>query len=337
MTVLHTAKALSLWAVVCWNVVFPVASLTSAWAGESQTAAANGTVSATHAGPAVARSSLADASSPLANGQGLLWRIEKPGIAPSHIFGTVHFSDPRVLALPAEVLEAFRQSKRVVLEVADLEALQRQVATTMILPEDRKLDDIVGTALFARIVQALSRHGFGEANLRNIKPWAIYVFLSLSDAEMKRALQGQPYLDQWFEREAQKLKKPVVGLEGLGEHLAVLDGMPDDLMVGVVEASLASAVDIDRTQEEVTELWLARDLDGLNRLLLRPAANLDPEKLAQFLDRLIDARNRRMAKRLKDILHRGNIFIAIGALHLPGDRGLVSLLAESGYTVTKVY
>jgi len=337
MTVLHTAKALSLWAVVCWNVLIPVASLTSARAEEARTAAASGTVSAPHAGATAARSSMADASTPLAHGEGLLWRVEGQGIKPSHIFGTVHFSDPRVLALPTKVLDAFRASDHVVLEVADLEALQTQVATTMILSEGRTLDDIVGTALFARIVQALSRHGFDEANLRTIKPWAVYVFLSLSSAEMDRALRGIPYLDQWFERQAQKLKKPVVGLEGLGEHLAVLDGMPDDLIIGVVEASLANAADVDRIQEEVTKLWLARDLDGLRRHLLRPAADLDPEKLAQFLDRLIDARNRRMAKRLKSILHRGSAFVAIGALHLPGDRGLVSLLAESGYTVTRIY
>ena len=47
-------------------------------------------------------------------------------------------------------------------------------------------------------------------------------------------------------------------------------------------------------------------------------------------------RNVRMVKRMSDLVSRGNAFIAIGAAHLPGDKGLVNLLAESGYKITRV-
>ena len=33
------------------------------------------------------------------NGHGLLWKIEKPGIKPSWLYGTMHLTDPRVLKL----------------------------------------------------------------------------------------------------------------------------------------------------------------------------------------------------------------------------------------------
>jgi uncharacterized protein YbaP (TraB family) len=41
-----------------------------------------------------------------------------------------------------------------------------------------------------------------------------------------------------------------------------------------------------------------------------------------------------MAERALPFLEEGGAFIAVGALHLPGEAGLVELLRAKGYTVT---
>ena len=56
-----------------------------------------------------------------------------------------------------------------------------------------------------------------------------------------------------------------------------------------------------------------------------------------FMFRFIDTRNRIMAERMTERLNQGGAFIAIGALHLPGEKGLVSLLKARGYRVEAVY
>jgi len=56
-----------------------------------------------------------------------------------------------------------------------------------------------------------------------------------------------------------------------------------------------------------------------------------------ILDRLLFQRNVVMVDRMESLLARGNAFIAIGAAHLPGERGVINLLAEKGYTVTLVH
>jgi uncharacterized protein YbaP (TraB family) len=48
---------------------------------------------------------------------------------------------------------------------------------------------------------------------------------------------------------------------------------------------------------------------------------------------LTDDRNIRWMEKLPGYLGKGNQFIAVGAFHLVGEKGLIKLLREKGYTV----
>jgi uncharacterized protein YbaP (TraB family) len=54
------------------------------------------------------------------------------------------------------------------------------------------------------------------------------------------------------------------------------------------------------------------------------------------MTRLNDDRNRRMVRRMIPYLEQGNSFIAVGALHLAGPRGILALLRKNGYTTESV-
>ena len=56
---------------------------------------------------------------------------------------------------------------------------------------------------------------------------------------------------------------------------------------------------------------------------------------AEFEERIVTDRNRRMAERMQPMLTAGAAFVAVGALHLPGEEGIVALLREAGWTVTR--
>jgi hypothetical protein len=58
---------------------------------------------------------------------------------------------------------------------------------------------------------------------------------------------------------------------------------------------------------------------------------------AVLMQRLLDERNIRMADRADVLLKNGRAFIAVGALHLYGERGVLALLANRGYRVTRMY
>jgi len=59
--------------------------------------------------------------------------------------------------------------------------------------------------------------------------------------------------------------------------------------------------------------------------------------LKNFEQALIVKRNKIMSLRAKPIIEKGNMFMAVGALHLPGPDGLVTLLRKAGYKLSVVY
>ncbi|UCE88321.1 MAG: TraB/GumN family protein [Pseudomonadota bacterium] len=63
----------------------------------------------------------------------------------------------------------------------------------------------------------------------------------------------------------------------------------------------------------------------------------DPEIAELFTRRFIVERNRLMLERMQPRLREGNAFIAVGALHLPGEQGLLRLLERRGYRVKAIY
>jgi uncharacterized protein YbaP (TraB family) len=85
------------------------------------------------------------------------------------------------------------------------------------------------------------------------------------------------------------------------------------------------------------EAYLARDLVAVYDLLNAAKVDDSTGAVARFEQRLVIDRNRRMVDRMGELLQQGNAFVAVGALHLPGEQGILQLLADRGYRVTRVY
>ena len=80
-------------------------------------------------------------------------------------------------------------------------------------------------------------------------------------------------------------------------------------------------------------LWLETPSNPMLKVI-EPDQKISDDDTAAFEQRIILDRNKVMAERAVPILDKGNVFIAVGALHLVGDQGLVALLRQQGFTVT---
>ena len=86
----------------------------------------------------------------------------------------------------------------------------------------------------------------------------------------------------------------------------------------------------------MTTLYLQRDVAGV-MTLQQQQMDAESDIDDRFLYRLLDQRNAVMARQIDVLLLQGSLFIAIGALHLPGKSGVLHLLERQGYTISVVY
>src|SRR5690606_27895083 len=134
-------------------------------------------------------------------GQGLLWRVERDGGPASHVLGTIHSTDPRLRRLPPEIDRAIDASRVMAFELIEGAEGAAKLNQAMLLPPGDRLEDILGTPLFRRTVEALAPLGVPAAALQGFKPWALSVFLVFPPIEVARLAQGEPAYDTWLQAE----------------------------------------------------------------------------------------------------------------------------------------
>lgn len=264
--------------------------------------------------------------------QSLLWRIEKPGTAPSHVFGTMHSDDSRVVKLSPATSAAFKGSQRFVMEMKLDAAAIGDIQRAMLLPTGKLLPQLVGDDLWQRLSRVLQARGVPAQMFAGYQPWAVAVTLSMPPAR-------GPVLDMQLAQQAAGRAMPVSGLETAAEQMAVFDGLTDDQQTGYLADTLDAieSGEMERNLADMTERYVAGDLAGLVALADKMNDAISDAKLLDTLMvRLIDDRNQRMAERVESSLQAGGAFVAIGALHLPGDDGVLARLARAGWQVTPV-
>jgi uncharacterized protein YbaP (TraB family) len=266
---------------------------------------------------------------------GLLFRLDKPGIPPSYVFGTVHSSDRRVTAVPAEVMAALARARTFAREVVFSERDAAEFFASAQFDDGRRLDDLFDPPTMAAIRGALAGAAPADDALVRLKPWA--VLLKVSE---RPPLPGEgASLDTLLLAEAKRHRLSVIGLELPDEQLSAFDAIPLAAQVALVSYALAHRDTLARDHEAVIAAWLDRDLAALAKLRDAPG-RVDPLIAPHFAElnlHLVENRSAQMAHRLFLPLRGGRIFVAVGALHLYGERGLLALLGEQGYAVRRVY
>ena len=264
--------------------------------------------------------------------QGLLWRVETPAGA-SHVFGTIHVQDPRVIDLPQPVARAFDEARSVTVELSLEPGNVMALAARMMLQDGRDLPAIAGPELFGKAAAQTAKLGLPEQALMLFKPWAAALLLMVPQQDPEKVL------DVVLARRAAARGKPVHELETVMEQADVFDGMTEPDQVALLRYAVENRQQVARNTAGLVKAWLARDLAAMWRIS-QEGADASPEtrRLNEvFLQRVLIARNGRMAERMDARLKEGGAFVAIGALHLYGADGVLALLQKRGWKVSRVY
>lgn len=268
-------------------------------------------------------------------GQGLFWRIDPPsGAASSHIYGTVHVDDARALKLAPVVRETLAKSRVLALElVTDADSAEAFAAAAQ-LPEGRTLQRMMSAQDYALVEDIMrNRYGIPPYVVERMAPWSAYVTMNLPGPRMGLTV------DELLHRMALKQGKPVEGLETAEAQVAAMQAIPEPQQIALL---VSAAREHDRVVEMVRDLiehYLREDLDGILRLQdsFDEGSPADVHAAQEALvESVLLGRNPGMAVKAARLADAGNAFLAVGALHLHGPRGVLAELQKRGYTITRV-
>jgi len=262
-------------------------------------------------------------------GQGLVYRVYRDGGPQSFLVGTMHTEDQRVTGLLEQFGPLIETVDVVAVEVVPDALTLLAVGAATLLPVDQSLRGLMGDAQFAALAKAASHLGLPVEVLDRLKPWAAAVTLGMPVSRTGRFLDMEIYL------RALEFRRQVIGLETAAEQLAVFDHMSMEVQLELLEEVVKNAPQMPKQLEELTTVYLHGDLERIDEVA-RAQYDGMPEPIAHWFDeQLLDNRNARMLARMLPLMDSASVLVAVGAMHLAGDTGLVAGLRRLGYRVER--
>lgn len=263
--------------------------------------------------------------------QALFYEVSGNGLRkPSYLFGTMHsLPQSYVDSLPL-VMDYYSQCTQVIGEmVLDSSNSMKMLPYTML--KGTTLKEVLPADLYTATNAWLKElSGYDLALFNALNPMTINVtLLQLIRAKYYPTPPGALMMDEYFQKRARKEYKEVIGLESLEEQIYALFNQfsverQTELLRDFVSNKEKSITNLGK----MTTLYRTQRLDELEKLMY------DETYSPEEVEVLLYKRNEKWAEQLPQLMMRAPSFIAVGALHLAGERGLVNLLRQKGYTVT---
>jgi len=281
-------------------------------------------------------------------GEGLFWSISKAGEHVGYLFGTLHSNDMRVTDLKEPVRTALLSAENFCIETFpgvryfSPNSGFRSIVKDMMLENDQRLDELVDAETYQSLRTKLSMNGFKDERIEKLKPWAAMHALSgiyrSEEKPDKDSRINQVMLDHMLFQMAIDNSATPYQLETLEELMAAYYAFPIDAQVALLKDRVEHLNDLPVVAEAMINSYLEEDLSNMLSLatLFISQASADKGYKKTYLKHVLYIRNIVMAHYMLAPLRRKNTFIAIGALHLYGKEGVLSLLEGYGYRVERV-
>ncbi len=262
-----------------------------------------------------------------------LWEVRSPSSKGKlYLFGTFHLLPKSVEWQTKAFEKSAKSSKIFVFELteADMKNPENQqlLLSRGMLPSDQTLDQLVGPALFAKVEAASKVVGVPTLALNRMRPWMASVLLAVQSA---KAAGFEPGLgvEAILQARADKYNVPVSSLETMAEQVDALAAMDDDGGRQMLEETVAELATAEKTFADMLAAWASGDSGKIEAAFLN-----DMQSHPKAYDALLKQRNLRWLPKLEALVQkREPVFVAVGAGHLVGPDGVVTLLHAKGYYV----
>ena len=261
-----------------------------------------------------------------AQDKAIYWSILDGDRQAGYLLGTIHSEDPRVLDFPESFLHQLGSNQVFAMELVPDLSTMKKLNEYMHYQDGTSLESQLGPERFAKVRELLLSHYQVPADrLESMKVWAVVMMLSVPPPETGL------FMDFSLSLRATGSGLRVVGLESLDQQLGFLEDMPAVQQLELLDQALVEYDRVGELHDQMLIAYLAGDLQVLKKEAEEQMDQLTLEAKNYFIVQGIDARNYHMLESLLPLLAESTVFVAVGALHLPGNQGLISLLRENGY------
>ena len=260
---------------------------------------------------------------------GLLWKVETQERQFSYLFGTIHSQDQLVTKFPPKVRLALAQSESFVIESVLTEESNKVFFDSAFSSNNEKLSDLIVNPIYQYLQKVLPDYGVSVEEILYLKPWAAFTLIG------KPKPVNAATLDMVLIDTARSLNKDIIGLETMEELIEPMNNLSTGDQVIILNDTVCNHKQVIRDSWELVQLYLAGNLSGMMEFNNQP--HYDEDVFDRYIQGILYDRNERMLERIIPYLNKGSAFIAVGALHLAGEKGLLKSLKDKNHTITRIY
>lgn len=274
--------------------------------------------------------------------KGFIWKVEKDDVD-VYLLGSIHVGQQSMYPLREDIEKAYLNSDKLVVEVnigeqpsdevlADIQALQTYT-------DGSKLQDHVSAETYERIVSFLADLNLPADTYDGFKPWAVYLDMN-AFATATVGYDSALGIDLYYLQKAQLHRKPILELESFNSQFSMFNDYSDELQEQLINEALdeiyGEAKETETTEPSLdllADLWVTGDDKSLEELVAAFKAN------EEMYEHLLLNRHPQMLQKIEGYLNNTNeetYFVIAGYLHMLGEDGLITLLKEKGYKVTRM-
>ncbi len=251
-----------------------------------------------------------------------------------HLIGTVHLLQPSD-SLPSNINRAYVDSKQLLMEIdtsaMDPMAIQETMLTSGMLPEDETLESKLDAATYNKLKSAAQTAGMDILMLEHMRPWLAALTLE-ETMYIKLGFDPNAGIEMQLTKRAAQDHKEISGLETMNEQINFFANLDVKTEMDFLTSTLDEMKNMRSELDTLVNAWRQGNESSLLSQLQKEISGHE-----KFFNVLIVERNHRWISKLQSLLESSdeNYLVAVGALHLVGNDGVVALLRKAGYKVTR--
>ena len=261
----------------------------------------------------------------------LLWRISGNNLSkPSYLFGTIHLLCANDIELSETLKTAIKETDKVYLEL-DMDNLfeMMQAVQKMKMRNDTTLSDLLPESDYKKVKAFFTSKSsmIPFSILETYKPMLAASMIMQTSTDCDNAIS----MEQIIMQQAKQDRKEIKGMETMTYQLSIFDSIPYEVQAKQLLAFITENDTEDKASKEYEEMASAYRNQELNKLEM--LINKEEFGVGNFADLLLYNRNRNWVVTMGKIFSANSAVIAVGAGHLPGEKGVINLLRKAGYKV----